>query len=160
MPAEADMSTTAIAQDGQSNRQFGDEKLLVKFFSKPKQNQALSDEAGRPIFEDKTYISIMVPGSKTSIVQRPARDKDKQRFSAHYAAFRDHGTEEHITGTPLDAWPALSAAQVMELRHFNIKTVEQLAGLNDNHAQNFMGIRALQQRASIFLEAAQGGAPL
>ena len=158
--AEADMSMTRIAEEGQDNRFFGDEKLLVKFHIQPKQNQLKSDEEGRPIFEDCTYITIRVPGNKQSIIIRPIRAKDKVRFPKHWAAFDEHGTEELISGTPLDAWPALSRSQIEELKFFNIRTVEQLAGMNDSDSQGFMGMNSLKVKAGTYLEAAQGGAPL
>ena len=158
--AEADMSITRIAEEGQDNRFFGDDKLLVKFHIQPKQNQHKTEDAGRPIFEDKTYITIRVPGNKQSIIIRPLRETDKKRFPAHWKAYEEGGVEEFVSGTPLEAWPALGRSQIEELKYFNIRTVEQLAGMNDSDAQGFMGMNTLKGKAAVYLEAAKGGAPM
>lgn len=158
--AEADYSQTEGAYLAPNNRFFGDDTLLVKFYMKPTKNRVKSIESGRPIFDDVVWVSIMVPGNKNTIVERVARDTDKKRFSKHFSAFEDHGTEEYVSGTPLDSWPVLSRSQVEEMKFFNIRTVEQLANMNDTDAQKFMGIATLRTKAKMFLEAAEGGAPM
>ncbi len=160
MPAEADYSMTDTAMRAPNSRFFADDTLLVKFYHKETKDPKASVEEGRPIFRDVVWISIIVPGNKTTTVERVARKADKERFSNHFEAFEKHGTEEFVSGTPLDAWPALSRSQVEEMKFFNVRTVEQLAHMPDNEAQKFMGIAALRTKARLFLEAAQGGAPL
>jgi len=131
----------------------GDERLLVRFFLKPRENPAKSKEAGRPIFEDREYLSIMVPGNKDSIIERPVSELDIRRFPRHYKAFQEN-REQTVEGTPLSSWPGITRAQVEELKFLNISTVEQLAGIADVHAQNFMGIQRLKTRAKLFMESA------
>ena len=157
---EADMSMTRLAEEGQNDRNFGDEKLLVRFHVEPRQNQLKTEEEGRPIYDDVVYITIRVPGNKQSVIIRPARAKDKLRFAEHWRLYEQKGVEEYVSGTPLEAWPALSTSQIRELEYFNVRTVEQLAGMNDSDAQGFMGMNLLKTKAKTFLEAAAGGAPL
>lgn len=153
--AEAAYSLT----QGAYERDYGDEKLFVKFFFHPKHNKKKSVEEGRPIFDDTEYVEIQIPGDKDNIVRRPASTKDKERFPKHYAAFKNKG-EEALVGTPLSAVPWITQGGVEELKHFGVHTVEQLAGITDANAQNFRGVNTLRDQAKTFLEAAAGNAPL
>jgi hypothetical protein len=155
---EADYSTTAMAHEGtaRDGRQMGDETLLVKFFTKPRQDQTKSAEEGRPIYVDTTYIQIMQPGNKDSIIERPASEMDKARFPRHYRAFKDRTDgEEYIEGTRLSEWPGITRSQAEELRFFNIQTIEQLLAASDSNVQKIMGISLLKKRAQAFLEASE-----
>ena len=149
MPAEAafDFTEQAFNQD----RFRGDENLFVRFFVHPKLSSTKSAEEGRPIFDDREYIQIMQPGNKESIVMRPARDMDRQRFPKQYAAFKNN-EGDYVSGTRLEEWPAISRSQAEELKYFNIRTVEQLVNMSDAQAQKLMGINALKTRAKAFLE--------
>jgi hypothetical protein len=138
-----------------SSRYHGDEVLLVRFYTHPKKNLVKSEQEGRPIFEDTDYIEIMQPGNKDSIVRRPASDRDKDRFAEHYRRYQARQSEDHIEGTLLEEWPAISRAQCEELKFLNIRTVEQLAGLSDSNAQNIMGIQGLKSKAKKYLEVAE-----
>jgi len=150
---EADGGLTEMAMN--NSRYHADQVLLVRFYSHPKKNLAKSEEEGRPIFEDTDYIEIMQPGNKDSIIRRPASQRDKDRFAEHYRKFQARATEDHVEGTLLSEWPAISRAQVEELRFLNIRTVEQLAQLADSNAQNIMGIQGLKQKAAKYLETAK-----
>jgi hypothetical protein len=152
MRAEADYGMTDMAH---SNSRFhGDETLLVRFYKHPRRDIARSEAEGRPIFAEVDYIEIMQPGNKDSIIRRPASPRDKQRFAEHYRKYQAREDQEAVEGTPLEEWPAISRAQVEELKFLNIRTVEQLAGLSDSNAQNVMGIQGLKAKANKFLETA------
>ena len=155
---EADFGLTEYAMN-EHNRHKGDENLYVKFFVHPLQNKEKTLEEGRPIFEDREFVSIMVPGDKHNIVTREARKADFQRFPKQYQAFKTDN-DELLDGTPLDKWPLITPAQTLEMKYFNIRTVEQLAGLNDSTAQQFMGINLLRDRAKEYLVAAKDAAPV
>lgn len=132
-----------------------DDRMIVSFSVEPRLDQAASDKANRPVFNDCEYIEVRTPGNTTNIVKRPVTDMDKARFQAKYAAWKESG--DNVTeGTPLAAWPALTVSQVKELAHFGIKTVQQLAALGDNELQNFRGAHALKGKAQDFLEAIEG----
>jgi hypothetical protein len=150
---EMDYRDTNTAM-GQSN---GDETLLVKFFNTPLKNEVKTLEAGRPIFEETEFISIMAPGSRNN-VERPVRDVDKTRFPRHYAAFKAREDQESVDGTVLSEWPGITRGQAEELRFFNVVTVEQLAGVADNKISNFMGLQTLKTKAREYLEASKGNA--
>lgn len=155
--AEAEYDVTAMAFDadrmnnGGGGPQPGDEKLYVKFFWHPRKNDTKSAEEGRPIYEDREYVEITIPGNRDNIISRPASEMDKARFPRHYAAFLNKSTQPN-EGTPLGSWTLLSKSQVEELKFFNVHTVEQLAGMADAQAQKFMGISSLRANARAFLE--------
>ena len=148
---EAGYDVTDVAFNN-SNRFRGDEHLLVKFFTHPKQDAEKSLAEGRPIYRETTYIQIMSPGNKDSIVIRPATAEDKARFPEHFRRFTARESQEHVEGTLLEDWAGISRSQVEELKFLNVKTVEQLANLNDASAQNVMGVAGLKQRAQKFIE--------
>lgn len=157
---EADYALTEQAFNAENNQRFADDsKLYVQFHMGVEENRAKSLEEGRPIFEDVEMVRIMVPGDKSSVVDRRVRDQDRQRFARQYEAFKQN-RQEVVEGTPLEKWNYLSQAQVMELRHYNIRTVEQLAGISDGNAQNFIGIQKLRTAAQQYVEAAEAEAPI
>ena len=139
------------------NQQAGDEKLLVKFYIKPRQDPRATAEQGHPVFKDVEYIDIKIPGSRTGGATRPASERDKARFPRHYAAFKQR-TEAPNEGTPLIEWPMITRSQAEELAFHNVKTVEQLIGMSDANAMKFMGMNALREKAKKWLEVSEGAA--
>jgi len=152
MLTEANYSMTDNAFGGSQGRNKGDDTLLVKFYKHPRFNQTKSHEAGRPIYDEDDYISIMQPGNKDSIIIRPAMDLDKQRFSVHWAKYKARQDDDQIEGTLLEMWPGVTRAIAEELKFFNVRTVEQLAGMSDVNGAKIMGINTLKQRAKAYLD--------
>lgn len=140
-----------------------DKKLIVAFEMHATQNVEKSKAEGRPIFEDVPYIRIIVPGDRDSSIHRPVWDdpmhqmSDTARFPEQWKAFREN-RKQAAEGTPLEQWPPLSRAQVLELKHFHVTTVEQLANLDDSVGRKFMGIQSLKQLAKDWLAKAKDGA--
>jgi len=157
--ADYDITEAAMLGGEQNARYAGDSKLFVVFFNHPRKDEAKTLEEGRPMFKDEVYVRIMVPGDKDSVIVRPARDLDKQRFAKQFAAFEQGEGEVH-EGTPLKAWPMITRAQCEELKFFGVYTVESLADLADVHVQKFMGVGMLKQQAQAFIQAAKDSAPL
>ncbi len=150
----------AFAQPGQ-NQSHG---LSVTFYQHPVQNSAKTLEEGRPIFEDKDYVRIMVPGDKTTIIERPIRighqeKDDNNMFAREYNLYKQ-GKDQQVIGTPLSEWPVISRSQCKELEFFGVRTVEQLADMPDTAAQNFVGAGQLRDVAKRFISDAKDGAPL
>lgn len=159
--AEYDMTQGAFLHESQgfNARYAGDDKLFVQFHVVPVLNPAASDEQGRPVFRDCEQVRIMQPGNKDSIVDRPVTDEDKRRFARQYAAWQQ-GEKELVEGTMLvavakDPLLMISLSQIEELKHFGVRTVEQLASISDANAQKFMGINELKKRARVYLEASK-----
>lgn len=138
-------------------RYAGDSKLYVTFYVRAVMNNFESAQQGRPIFNEKEYVRIIVPGDSKTTVDCPVTDEFRMRFAKQYELFKK-GMEQAVTGTPLEVWPQLTVGLVAELKAMHISTVEQLAELDDGKAQRIMGSHELRRRARAFLDAAQGEA--
>lgn len=141
----------------------GDEKdtAIPRFYVKPVQNKFKSDQAGRPIFDDVEFVEILIPGDKNTIVDEPARQHHRDRWPQWYDAFKK-GQEAPSEGTPLEEWGGVTRSLVEELRFFHIRTVEQVAALDDAKLQRAipMGGHALREKARRYLAQAEGSAPV
>jgi len=164
MPLEDSEGFTQLAMGGQHGQSAQDTSVFAEFYMHPVEDKKASAAEGRPIYTDKEYVRIMVPGDKTTMVQRPVRlghfpKNDNNRFASQYNAFKQ-GDGQNLTGTPLNEWPMISRSQVRELEHFNCRTVEQLAEMPDTAVQNFTGVSNLRNLARRYLEQAKEGSAL
>lgn len=140
-----------------------DQTLSVRFYSKPVQNNYLTEKEGRPIFEDVVYVNIMTPGNDKNIVDTPARDHHKARFPMHWAHFQNTHGEQKEMGTPLDQWPQITGAQAEELKGLKFRTVEHVANASDQNIGNIgmiggMAPLQLRAKARAFLTSATDSA--
>lgn len=137
--------------------EHGDDSALhVEFSMEAFHHDARSREEGRPIYEDRAFMTIYYPGDNTKRTARWATDQDKQRFSRQWQAFESQAAEATI-GIPITEWPPITKSQAMELKHLNIHTVEQLASMPDG-ALSWMGARELRTQAQSWLSKAEGHA--
>lgn len=136
-----------------------DKNLAVRFFVMPMQNDVKTTEQGRPIFDDTEFVEIRVRGDRNNIINRPARDEDRRRFRDAYLSFKDQ-RKELDSGTPLSQWPIMSMSMVEELKYLGFHTVEQVSEASEQACAKVSGLTSLRQKAKIYLEHANGGAPL
>ncbi|WP_028747987.1 hypothetical protein [Rhizobium mesoamericanum] len=131
--------------------------IYAQFTIEPVEQTFKSKEAGRPIFEDREFVRIIIAGDKHTEVYREATETDKERFHEPYERFkRGLSAREQITGTPLSQWPQMSSSQVKEYEALNIYTVEALAALSDTMKQKIgMGANETVAAAQAFLESAK-----
>ena len=117
-----------------------------------------SAEEGRAVYVDREIITIHIPGDNKSVVTSKVMQKHKDRWPEQYKAFTE-GREAPLEGTPLDMWPVMTPAKIAELRSIKVKTVEQLAGLNDNAIGRLgMGGRELVKKATAYLDVSADAA--
>jgi hypothetical protein len=136
-----------------------DNKLFVRFETKPQHNKFQSDKEGRPIFEEVEYISIITPGSR-DVFTTPLDDLYRARFKERYDKWKSSTDAQKVEGTLLAEMPWLTKGQIAEMNYSNVFTIEQLANLSDAQAMQFMGNHKLRERAKLYLEQAKGDAPL
>lgn len=141
---------------GDANRFKDDHKLHVRFYTAAVIDTEASAEASRAIYKQAEMIEIMMPGEKNNIIRDLVWDQHRRRFAEKYAAFKA-GLSQDI-GSPLAVLPFLNEARAKELEFFNIKTVEQLAGMADTVKQRFMGADLLSQQAQAWLAQFNSGA--
>lgn len=126
----------------ESDDKNADSRLAVRFESKPRKNEFLSEKEGRPIFEDVDYITIYVPGDSTLTVVAEVREDHKQRFPLQWAHYQNkHSDDPRNIGTPISQWPLVTPAMAEELRAIKFYTVESIAAASDIQLQN-IGMRA------------------
>lgn len=136
-----------------------DKGLAVRFYQEPIKDDVKSLQEGRPIFADTEMVEIRVRGDRNNIVQRPARDDDRRRFSDAYKFFKS-GVDGAQQGTPLSEWPIMSRSMTEELKYFGFYTVEQLSNADDGACARMPGLTTMREKAKIYLEAAAGGSPI
>lgn len=147
--------TRRMPGDPQTSREF------VMFTEDAVQNYAKSEAAGRPIYDMEERVSIRFPGNNLTEIVRKVGPEDRERWPEQYKAFKQGRGNVVIDGTPLEAWTALSKAQVREFNAMNIFSVEQLAAVDDYFCQRIgMGGRMWRDRAKIWLEAALDNAKI
>ena len=134
-----------------------DTKLFVTFKREPVLNDDKSAEAGRPIYDEDDFVTIVIPGNRNATFVSRVTNDVKRRFESKWKRYAA-GLEQTQSGTPLEQWPQMSVSMVATLKAMNVYSVEQLAEMSDGDAQSIMGNFALRQRAKVFLEAAKGEA--
>ena len=135
----------------------GDTSMVVMFYMKPVRNQAKSQEAGRPYFDDKVFVRIHPPGERLNIVEREASETDKRRFPMQWAQFKEQAPQT-ADGTPIDFLfqekPSIAAA----LKASGVHTVEQCANLSAHAIESIgMGCQTWVNEATRYMEVANKG---
>lgn len=134
----------------------GDEKLFVQFFKSPVMMEHKSEQEGRPIYEERLFIRIIVPGDNTNVVEREAWDGDKARFPRQWKHFEAMGDSAAVEGTAIEHWPAMNRAQVEEFKALRFYTVESIANASDSQLQRLgMGGMGFRAKAQAYLAAAK-----
>lgn len=124
------------------------------------EDTAASDEAGHPVYKEKDYVRIISPGNDKEIIHREVTDDDKSRWPREWAAYQNK-EEVPVEGTILTEWPQISRAQALTLEGMHVKTVEQLAEINDQAISNMgMGFRDLKNKAREFVKYRSGEAKI
>jgi hypothetical protein len=123
----------------------------VKFFYAINQNQAKSEAAGRPVFDEIPSISIQYAGMDETV--RKVEPKDIQAYPEEWKAFQE-GNEPVQSGLPLVEWPMVTGSVVKELQYLGFKTVEQLAAANDDVRRRLGPLGNLIKKAQDYLDAA------
>lgn len=132
--------------------------VFVQFYTDAVELKSESEKHGRPIFQDMAHIRKLIPGDASTVIERVAKDFDKQQFPREYEAFTRQQVTG-LTGTPLEQWPQITRAQVKEAKYFEVHTVEQLSELSDMSCQKLgMGYTELRNKAKAYLNAAAGTA--
>lgn len=132
--------------------------LYVEFYEDALEIPFKSEQEGRPVYEQREFVRILVPGDSTSIIETPATAQHREDFPRQYERFKK-GMSEILEGTPLVMWPVVNKSQVKEASFFEVRTVEQLAELSDTNCKKMgMGYMELRSKARAWLLAAKDSA--
>lgn len=133
---------------------------LLRFYTEAVELPGKSAEEGRPVYEDRDFVGITNPGSRDEVV-RLAKDKAKQDDYVAWAYRKWLTTKEQpVDGTPIETVPFVSKSLALELKGINIHTLEALSEAPETAMQRMMGLRDLQKKAKVYLEAAKDTAVL
>ena len=141
-----------------------DDNLYVEFYSRAVKQEFASQEAGRPIFQDVTYVKIFTPSDQLTQIDTIARDDHKARFPRQWAHYMNKmNGQEQVIGTPVSAWTLLTPAGAEELRAMKFYTVELIANANDAQLHKLgmvagMSGHSLRDKAKAFLNIATNSA--
>lgn len=130
--------------------------IIVGFETRAIQNNFETKQQGRVICKNVDYIGKQPLGDPRTEIWRPIRDDDLDdpAIKAAYDNFKSD-TPEALMGTPLDRWPVMDPARIKELNHIGIRTVDELAGLDDSKCQKLgMGYQSLRDQAKGYLAKA------
>jgi len=134
-------------------QRLDDQSCIARFFLKPKLLGKKSKDLGRPIYEDREYVEIMVKGQPQQIVHKEVGKEDIERFPNAYAAFK-RGAEAPVVGTPVEKMEGIGPSFALKLKSIGIRTVEDLSNCSDQALQDIgMGARSLQEKAKQMLSA-------
>lgn len=140
-----------------TNRAPNTGRAFARFFTRPIRDEKLSAARGRQVSKEVEMVMIIIPGDKNSLVERRAREADKQRFPKEYEAFRKQ--QDFVPdGTLLETWGLLSRAQIEDLKYAGLYTVEDLAAVPDSNLPALgIGGRTLRKHAEAFLKTCETG---
>jgi hypothetical protein len=134
------------------------ETLNIRFYQDKFLMGFASEQAGHPVFEDRDFIEINIPGDMNNVIQRPVTDNDKKQWAAMYARYKE-GLEPSVDGVPLEAWARLTPASVANYKAAGVKTVEHIAGMSDQVCNKVsMGAMADRTAAKAYLAGAKDSA--
>jgi hypothetical protein len=133
-------------------------QVAVGFGLLPVEDKKKSESAGHPVYVDKEFVKIVVPGDKQTVLCQPATDQHKQRFPKAYAAFKNRESKV-VEGFPIEQWPQVTRATAMTLKAIHIHTVESLAEVSDSNLGNLgQQGRDLRVKAQAFVRQAKDSA--
>jgi hypothetical protein len=136
----------------------GGATVYPRFYMESVEDPVASQENGRAIFRDEERVEIIMAGNTHTRPVRRVSDEDRQRWPQEYEKFKQ-GIEMSVDGTPLEEWPRLRKAQVLELKSLGFLTVEQVRDMPDNVMQRIgMGGMALRDLARAYLDDADRNA--
>lgn len=147
----------------------------IRFETRAIEKRKTAEEGGASTFVDVDFALVTSHGSKDTVEKvvsewfpRLAEDVRQGRFNATWLkAYKDNyeawknNQEPPINGTSIKLWPVPSPAEVKHMLACHVRTVEDLAGANEELIGRLgMGARGLKQKAVDWLTGKNGQAPL
>lgn len=151
--------------------QMGERPPYVQFETRAVEDRDASIREGRYMAKNVDYALITPAGSK-DVVERVAEEwlaqirmkasmnppqvnlQHANHFEQIYEAWKKNNTLPE-DGTPIKGWQVITPAEQVNILSANVRTVEDLAVLNEQGLQRIgMGARNLQEKAKAWLKSA------
>lgn len=175
-----------IRKDGSNTVSYGsDDGMLVEFHEGQIYMEYLSKQLGYPIFAMRIFTLIRQPGNRNTVwdhetkgityetVIDPASNEfhtnwdvlevcengdvpEPVKYPSAWNRFLKKGISAD-SGTPIEQWGTVTRSYAESLKAQNVHTVEALAGLSDQSAQNIMGAIKYRDLARAYLDERQKG---
>ena len=144
---------------------------FVVFEQRPVEDRNATIEAGGIVMRDVDYVIVRQVGCKDTFEKEAIEwlaDIDRAAANGSYPAewakhFREKfnaykaGQSEPELGLSVRQWPSLSKSQVENLLAAGVRTVEDVASMNEPTMQRVgMGSRELKSKAKTYLETREG----
>jgi ribosomal protein L19 len=132
------IETTVVGRGNNIHVQHGtDDNLFVRFYFNK--------------IHEQHYIKINVPGDNKTEWDEPVKDEHKRRFAEKWKAYESE--QNQFEGEVLlESCELFNESKVELYRNFNIRTVDQLAKLNDAFITKIgMGTREDVRKANAYL---------
>lgn len=146
----------AMFQDLLSNSKR-EEGVVARFYDRSVKT-AKVDKNGMPVFENVTYVEIRMKDNNTDVYDQPADQEKIRRFPIEYQRYQLERKQVE-SGTPLNQFAFLDAAQIDSLKVRGIFTVESLAELPEEKATQ-LNVDREHELAVKFLANAKGNKAL
>lgn len=125
------MDFTAFQSTLQGNaRQDG---VAARFYDKAVKTGKLNAD-GLPIFANRCFVEIRIKDNNCEIFDQPATPEKINRFPVEYARYQ-MSKKQVENGTPLEQFAFLTAAEIESLKVRGVFTVEALADLPEDKAE-------------------------
>lgn len=129
----------------------------ARFYKEAVQDIVESEKQGMAIYGEVDFVEIRHPGDRSYSWVGAVEEEHKQRWPAQYKAFVESAGEK-IVGTPINQYPPLTKADMLNLQSLHITTVEDLATVPDATIDKLgHGGRKLRDEAMSWLQAAEKG---
>ena len=129
---------------------------LVTFKDEPVYQSFASKEQGKAVHIDQLFVEIIVPFKEKDSIYKPATDIEITKYPQAYEAYKNQEKIEQ-SGTVLQNWNYPSEAQIKMLLAHKVRTVEQVAALDDVACKRMgNGGRVLRDTAIKFVAQADG----
>lgn len=135
------------------NQQEDDKNLIIQFFVDKKLMGAKSEAAGRPIYEDREYVRVMIKGQDKQIVVHEVTAQIRQKYPISYQRFLQQKPAP-VIGTPIDMLPGVGPSLAHHLKGLNLRSIEDVANVTDENTLQAMGAgaRDLVKRSRAWME--------
>lgn len=147
----------------------------VRFEKRPIEDTMASREAGQVVYKDIDYVLVTPPYSKDCVEMKWERwiknveinvknGRTPEAWMDHWKKAYEHwkrGEEAPLNGTDIRNWSAITPAQIKTCLAANIRTIEDLAGANDEGLRRLgMGGIDMKNKATAYVKAAKDTGPL
>lgn len=110
---------------------------------------------GASVYENIECVKILTPGDTKAVPELKVTDAIRRKYAYEYGMWKN-GLQVSQRGTPLEMFPMLTPAVIMELKALNIFTVEDLAALPDSSLHRVHMGQTLKVNAKAWMENKKG----